>query len=396
MTETLKSLPIRVSSSQVGCAIAADSRRYAPSVPRRPILVRRIPRHHFALLRGHLDGIALSVLAERYLDAGERSQVQRILAEVRRNLRGILDVDGVGRKARGLVPRVSRVTPKRQDVRPSLKDFAAAYDPDCALGERELVWAYQDAYPPAAADARPTPKRDGPREVLYWLERRAAREPKPADRLREWVVRPVAERLEAAGMITVEDLRERMARARPGCRWWLSVPGVGDATGRRLEAGVLRQAWSTQNPRLSAAAVVPLERAAPPNLSWHADCELLNDWIHSCGVERRGGRLSAHTRRAYLRQAERLILWAWFERKMSLSSLRHDDCRAFDEFLASPPASWCASRGEARSSLRWRPLEGPLSATSRRQARTILSAWFDWGVARERLQVNPWQPHTRL
>ena len=406
-------------------------RRYAPSVPRQPIRVRQIPRQHFALLRGHLDGIALPQLAERYLEPDQVGHARKILAQVRRNVLGVLEAEGARGMARGLVPRIAAPLPARSaastppveppepaSLRPSLDEFAAAYDPDGVRGEHDLVQAYADAYPsqsarssvpedaplsatPAQASfTREGPRREGPRKVLYWLEQRAVREPLPADPLREWIVSPVAERLAAAGLATLEDLRARVAGARPGCRWWHSVPGVGDATGRRLGAWARTLAWA---PRAAdRPSVVPLERAQPPDLSWIADRDLLKHWLDAKGAGRGGrsgsgsGGLAVHTRRAYFQQGERLILWSWLEHGKGLSFLGDADCEVYLAFLAKPPPAWCAPRSEPRSSSRWRPLEGPLSAASVRQSRVVLSAWFDWAAAEQRVATNPFRGLDRL
>jgi hypothetical protein len=363
-------------------------------------------------------------LAERYLEPEEVGRARKILAQVRRNVLGVLEAEGARGMARGLVPRIAAAVPARSAAstqpveppapatsRPSLEEFAAVYDPDGALGEHDLVQAYAEAYPPESAllsvpeDALPSaspalasftregPRREGPRKVLFWLEQRAVREPMSDDPLREWIVSPVAERLEAAGLATLEDLRARVGGARPGCRWWLSVPGIGDATGRRLGAWVAALEWPLRVP--DHPIVVPLERAKPPDPSWIADRDLLEHWLDAKGAGRGGrsasgsGGLAAHTRRTYFQQGERLILWSWFENGRPLTLLRDEDCVAYLDFLAKPPLAWCAPRSEPRSSPRWRPLEGPLSTGSVRQSRVVLSAWFDWAVAERRLATNP-------
>jgi len=99
-----------------------------------------------------------------------------------------------------------------------------------------------------------------------------------------------------------------------------------------------------------------------------------------------------HTQRAYLKEAERFILWAVVQRKTALSSMVLDDCHAYLQFLADPqPADvWCGPRGRGKWSPLWRPFEGPLSTTACRHAATVLKSLFAFLVDAGYLQHNPW------
>lgn len=111
-----------------------------------------------------------------------------------------------------------------------------------------------------------------------------------------------------------------------------------------------------------------LNRAPVPahQVALNTDLEAITAWI-----EIRGAR-SARTRRAYRREAERLLLWALVVKRKPLSSLNTRDCAGYiDQFLrpAAGSARWAAAR---RFDQAWRPFAGPLSDRSRYTARAIL------------------------
>jgi integrase len=102
---------------------------------------------------------------------------------------------------------------------------------------------------------------------------------------------------------------------------------------------------------------------------------------------------SPHTRRAYHREAERLVLWTVVERRKALSSLDADDCGAYRAFLADPQprVRWCVRPSPGRQSSLWRPFTGPLGAAGQRQAIAALSSLFGFLVERRYLWANPWR-----
>lgn len=98
---------------------------------------------------------------------------------------------------------------------------------------------------------------------------------------------------------------------------------------------------------------------------------------------------SPQTLRAYAKESERLLLWSVLERGLPMSSLGADDLQAYFDFLSHPPARWVEPGRAARSSPEWRPLRGPLTESSLRQARTIVNAMFTWLVQARYLAGNP-------
>ncbi|MFM0140564.1 tyrosine-type recombinase/integrase [Caballeronia grimmiae] len=95
----------------------------------------------------------------------------------------------------------------------------------------------------------------------------------------------------------------------------------------------------------------------------------------------------------YRKEAERLLLWSVVVQGKPLSSLTHEDCLRYQQFLADPQpaATWVAGGGRKhpRSDTRWRPFYGPLSPSSQRQATVILNAMFSWLVQAGYLAGNP-------
>lgn len=99
---------------------------------------------------------------------------------------------------------------------------------------------------------------------------------------------------------------------------------------------------------------------------------------------------SPQTLRAYKKESERLLLWAIHERGKALSSLTREDLIGYEDFLKDPRprGRWCGPR-RPRHSRDWRPFQGPLKASSRRQALVILNALFSYLTEAGYLAGNP-------
>lgn len=99
---------------------------------------------------------------------------------------------------------------------------------------------------------------------------------------------------------------------------------------------------------------------------------------------------SPHTLRNYRKEVERLLLWSILDLGKPLSSLQREDIARYQAFLADPHPRdrWCAPR-TSRTSPAWRPFEGPLGTTSRRQVLVILSSLFAYLVEAGYLAGNP-------
>ena len=102
-------------------------------------------------------------------------------------------------------------------------------------------------------------------------------------------------------------------------------------------------------------------------------------------------RASPNTRRAYRREAERLLLWLR-EAERSLQDLQRRDLDDFETFLADPrPRERWVGPTRPRHDPAWRPFRGPLSPSSRRQSLVILQGLFAWLVEAGWLEHNPFR-----
>lgn len=123
-----------------------------------------------------------------------------------------------------------------------------------------------------------------------------------------------------------------------------------------------------------------------PQISATTDIQAVQAWLNRYTH-------SPRTYANYRKEAERLVLWALIERKIPLSSLRHEDLLDYQSFLSNPqPAErWLTQSASrpARNSPNWRPFVGPLSHSSQRQAMLILNAMFSWLVQAGYLATNP-------
>jgi integrase/recombinase XerD len=96
---------------------------------------------------------------------------------------------------------------------------------------------------------------------------------------------------------------------------------------------------------------------------------------------------------SYRKEAERLLLWSTIQLGKPLSSLTHEDWLAYQAFLLDPQPRdrWVAGDGRKypRPHPEWRPLAGPLSGASQRQAGVILNSMFSWLMNAGYLAGNP-------
>jgi site-specific recombinase XerD len=232
---------------------------------------------------------------------------------------------------------------------------------------------------------------------------RTARPPEPqiADDIAQWFSPRAVRVLNAHGIVTLSDLTVRIPRRR---EWWKSVPGLGAASARAIEA--FFAAWPALTEKARALVVtsqrgdiVPWDALKLPHevdgsagtfrapratctLDATNDYQAIQTWLalHE----------SPATKRTYRKEAERLILWAIVERGRALSSLTTDDAIAYRDFLRhpSPRARWVGP-ARPRSSPEWRPFNGNLTPRSVAHALSVLGALFRWLVEQRYVLANP-------
>jgi site-specific recombinase XerD len=350
--------------------------------------------------------------------------------------------------ARLVLIDVSKI-PESEAELPTLDVFAAEHGLE-EFTQAEQLEQYRETYGSALQrQARRQRLIERQLEALTWLERLVARPPSAGDAVAAWLNPDLAIHLEASGIVTLRELAERINGVGRG--WWRAIPAVGATKAARILAW-LRTHEASLNLRIGAhvelarrslqgsqlarivpkaTAILPLEKFLVPTeldgaaglyrapravclISAKNDYEAILTWVkakHGMSEAmkravraRRGGQASAaapglewlgwlsNTQRAYLKEAERFLLWAILERKKPLSSMTLEDCTAYREFLANPTpaAQWCGPRSRGRWSVLWRPFEGPLSASAQRHAITILRTLYKFLVDQCYLTGNPW------
>lgn len=403
--------------------------------PSRPLL--RLTPAHFALYRAYLEGLDEATLHAHYGAPGADVRVtRRTLATLRDTLtiaaRRARDIDAAHllRLKPGSLPRDAHAGGAERGAVavPTLEAFRAAVDPDAFYSERELVALYVETYPPASSPAldrkvaRNRRLRDRQDAALARMEASLVEAPQLEHTLDGWFDARLVARLAAAGVDTFAQLLALMRARRQ--RWYRAVPRLGAIGAQRVSdfiaqhpdtlgylsplAVTPRRQLAAGHPALQPVAgaladVVPLEalrvpaaldgsaglnRAPVPahQAELNTDLQAVHAWIAI-----RGARSDA-TRRAYRREAERLLLWAIVVKGKPLSSLNTTDCAEYlDHFLRDPqPAARWIGRGRVeRFDPAWRPFVGPLSERSRDTARRILNAMGAWLVGQQYLRVNP-------
>jgi site-specific recombinase XerD len=237
--------------------------------------------------------------------------------------------------------------------------------------------------------------------AIETLQHAAPAQPLIGDDIERWLEPRAVRALQAHGIRTLSALTVRVPRRR---RWWASIPGLGVAGARRIEAFFLAHPELTDRARAlvtgsSPRIVVPWEDLALPELvdgsqgtfrappatctlNSRNDYEAVKAWLALHEAET--------TRRAYRKEAERLILWAIVERGKALSSLNTEDATAYRAFLLKPtPRDRWIGPKRPRSSSDWKPFEGPLAPRSVAYALSVLGALFRWLIQQRYVLANP-------
>ncbi|SAL46492.1 integrase family protein [Caballeronia arvi] len=400
----------------------------------------RLTRQHFALYRGYLDGVSEAQLHASYGDASTDVRTTRRLIDALRDTLSVLarrarDIEAAHllRLRPGSIPLFE---PPPAAAVPTLDDFRENVDPDGVYGESELLALYEEAYPPQsspALDRRATRNarlRRRQAEALARMEASLAQDPSPDHPIDGWFEPAVTARLTSAGLTTLADVIELIERRRH--RWYTAVPRLGPKGAQRivdwlhLHGQALRhplsplalrprRQWRTADiaaaqpseiEERNTVAIAPLEALhisaaldgskGSNRMSavsrFDTDIRAISAWLDARSS-------SAHTRRAYRREAERLLLWSLVEKSKPLSSLDAGDCAEYIlSFLPNPTpgARWVATQRGERCFASWRPFAGPLSDRSRETARSILSAMCEWLVGERYLTVNPFAGLARV
>lgn len=234
-----------------------------------------------------------------------------------------------------------------------------------------------------------------------------------------WLPAAIAAPLSEAGIRTFAELAARTARK---LGWWRDIEGIGAQSAKHItrfisEHAALQQqieiflsrlhasramAWEldppdadTEGVRLNLPVALTLNakqfdgsrgklRAARRGCLLEADndIEAVEAWL--------GLQESEATKRAYRKEAERLVLWAIIECEKPLSSLTHEDAVGYRVFLRRPvPASRWIGPVVPRHSREWKPFQGALSPRSMAYSLSVLSSLFRWLTEQRYLIGNP-------
>lgn len=423
-----------------------------------PLQRRRLHAGHFGFMRAVVQGIDAQAGWNRYLRIeGEYSDIRNVrktiawlrdefAAAARRSNRFgtarlvLIDIASLGADDGGV---------------PSLETFAAKVGME-DFSEAEQLEAYRSEFGTItqrqSRRARLIAKQ---LDALRVLELLAAQQPASGDPVAAWLHPDLATKLEAAGFFTLRALVETINGK--GKRWWFNIRAIGEHKAARIEEWLrthedsiglaigahVRVARRTlQNAALQAVVpretgVVPIDKLIVPAalngsdghyrsprhlcmLNADNDYEALLIWIKSrqsltpeeIAIRKTKRRIDpaapqgpsdwlqylSHTQRAYLKEAERFLLWSVVERQKPLSSMSLEDCEAYRAFIANPlPAErWCGPYGGVEKwSSRWRPFTGPLSPAAQRHAIVILKSFYGFLVDQCYLVGNPWNGVTR-
>lgn len=417
-----------------------------------PTRHRKLHLGHFAFMRAVVQGLDTRDSWERYLqlegDHTDLRTVRKTIAWIRDEFAAAArrhDRHGLARLVQIDVASVVEPAP----ATPSLDAFVAASGME-DFSEAEQLEAYLQEYGDATQRAARRARLIARQlDALLWLENLVAEPPQAGDAVASWLHPDLAGRLEAAGLHTLRALAERINGI--GKHWARAIPAIGaakaerivawmrahqDSLGIRIGTHVLFARRDIARPQLQrlvphATAIVPLDKFIVPAaldgsqglyrapkplcmLTAHNDFDAILAWLrnkHGLTPEQKAalqrkrgldpaapeGRLDwlqylSHTQRAYLKEAERFLLWAIVERHKPLSSMTAEDCEAYRRFLADPaPADrWCGPRARERWSPLWRPFEGPLSPRAQRHAITILKNLYGYLMDQCYLVGNPW------
>ena len=267
-----------------------------------------------------------------------------------------------------------------------------------------------------------TPGRSEQIQALNELDALIVASPRMADACTVWLTAAVSRRLSQVGVLTLADLAAYVNLH--GHRWFRHVGGVGVVLARRLVLWLEPVAATHGAPlheralqahalvRLERAAslrtldadstrsfgIVPLERlAVPPHLDGRrgqfrvlgpnvldaqTDLQAVFSWLERY-------RESPRTLQSYHRAVESFYLFCVVRLGKPLSSVAEGDLLAYRDFLRMPDPAWIQLGRAERDSTDWRPLKGPLGASSQRHAFTILASMFKGLMEAGYLSANP-------
>ena len=375
--------------------------------------VPRIGRHHFAHLRAIASGIPIQDAALRYLGIDNRQQAK---------LAHYQTIDAVKAIARrkelktwrlvGLVIPAQKITTKesvpREAPRPSLEEFIVSRELE-GWSEQEVVDMYEEAHPaidgsintmvalsfPEKKFQRREKMRLAQLDLLSKLEELSAEAAQTSDKISGWFDLAVSTKLQAAGIATLLDLRERIEVSRS---WHSKLAGIGKTKAGRIERHLSLLISSNAKNRLefnSCHSSMAAERAHTPGALVEgapqppsprlSNKELMELWLAAKAN-------SAATQKSYRRETLRFLLWLKIENAdIPLAQVSYSECEAYGRFLQNIPKHWIVRKTVSPLQPGWLPFRGQLTSASCKQARASLNAAFHWLSRSGHISSNPWR-----
>lgn len=377
--------------------------------------------HQLAYLRAVAEGLDPRAMAEKYLGIAHGA------AAPRAHLATVELVRALARRRKD--PRWRLIGLRIQDP-PEAKalrthdEWAAAAGIDDGRSEAELLKQYREALGvPSAQERRRLQRNERLRaqrlQLLHDLARQAVVPAQPNDRLNGWFAPELAEALRLCGLLTLEDLRQRI---HAGGAWWASVPALGKVKAKRVEAHLqlllaaypevlapAERSWPSVEAQAALSKMdargsfLPLVAELPPDtansellgrgqdlvpavqclLTARNDTEAVQAWVAA-----RAG--SAATATVYERELQRYRTWLALERGRALGEASAEDCRAYMDFLRAVPERWISRRKVARLQAGWAPWRKQPSYSSQQLALDAIAACHAWLKATGYLPWNPW------
>lgn len=416
----------------------------------------KLHRGHFAFMRCYVEGLDIQSSWDHYMTLhgvvtdvrAVRSAVKQLRVDLAAAARRFAR-PGMARLLRFDVKAIAHVAPK---ALPTLEAFAMEHgleDFPMADQLREYTEQHGSATQRQSAHARMLAKQLA---ALRWLEGLAAEKPAANDAVAAWLIPELATPIEAAGILSLHQLAERINGM--GLGWASSIKAIGAGKAARVVSWLREVADDTgltigahvDTPRRQmtaatlatvvapASAVVPIDKfIVPPALSGQhgqyrgpADkCGISADTDFAALLEfirakpalapeevaaRKAKWLRAHpgeplpagplawleylsgTAESYLAEIYRFTLWAILQRGKAVSSINFSDAAAYRDFLADPQPfeRWCnQARGRERYGPAWRPFSGKLGAVAAARAITILGSFYAFLYSKGYMTNNP-------
>ena len=417
------------------------------------ILKSRLTIAHIAMAKAWINGLDLASMAQRYLpalgdDDGQmdmrvaKSSLTRVLAE----LGGVAHRNQINGGAL-LLRQAARI---RVDASgPSLEDFRATLEYGDDVSESELVELYKERHPgtdekPERGLARQARLINRQLQLLSQLAHLVSSPITWQDGVHGWFVTSLADRLDQAGLKTIQELA--VAIAGNPTEWFATAPGVGISKAARIERFLRAQMGSIEEALIAKG--VPYKQPAAPDhedRGLYLSLQLLNavepangpspasqesqpQSLSKSELDGSQGRLrvlnapaateasndyeamqtwlslkgSDATVRLYQREVTRLIAWSIQVRRRPMSSLSIEDALAYRDFLGAIPVSILIKKGpkqltiaqrQARQESQAIPVAGfttlSLSTSSIKKALVIINGFYNWLVSVRYVTANP-------